>query len=227
MAPLLSSRTSGRSRAVSSSRAPHDASVTTPGDPVPPAHVSHCFPVIRAEPKARHVPQAGARPRGALNLHRVRSARLAKQASAVEPRRANAGRSPGDDHGRAIAHCACFEEARALIENRRPRPQTTETWAFPMPWPSPRHARLNSRPLVETISPARDLLRSMSGSLPDVHSGREIRDGRDMKVPNKGDGMQSIQDNLIVGQTIECFPDTMLDIEAETWASSRDTRSRR
>jgi hypothetical protein len=35
--------------------------------------------------------------------------------------------------------------------------------------------------------------------------GARIRDGRDMKVPSKGDGMQSIQDNIIVGQTIECF----------------------
>jgi hypothetical protein len=226
MAPLLSSRTSGRSRAVSSCRAPHDASVTTHGDPVPPAHVSHCFPVIRAEPKARQVRQAGARPRRDLNLHRVRRAPRTKQASAVESRRTNAGRSPGDDDVRAIAHCACFEEARMLIEDR-PRPQTTETWAFPTPWPSPRRARLNSRPPVETISPARDLLRSISGSLPDVHSGREIRDGRNMKVPNTGDGMQSIQDNIIVGQTIECFRDTMLDIEAETSASSRDTWSRR
>lgn len=226
MAPPLSSRTSGTSRAVSSSCAPHDASVTIPGDPVPPAHVSHCFPVIRAEPKARPVPQAGERPRGALNLDRVGSARLAKQASAVEPRRANAARSPGDDDIRAIADWACSEEARGLIEDR-PRPPTTETWAFPTPWPSPRHARLNSRPPVETTSPARDLLRSMSGSLPDVHSGPEIRDARHLNVPNKGDRMQSIQDNLIVGQAIECFPHSMLDIEAEAWASSRDTWSRR
>jgi hypothetical protein len=39
--------------------------------------------------------------------------------------------------------------------------------------------------------------------------------------------MQSIQDNLIVGQTTERFAYTMMNSEAETWAKSSNARSRR
>jgi hypothetical protein len=84
----------------------------------------------------------------------------------------------------------------------------------------------DSGALVETFSPSQDFLRSMSGSFCDVGRSRGIRDGR-MSVPNQGDRMQTIQNNVIAGQTMEFVAGTMLNIAAKARARARDARSRR